>query len=117
MARTSLTIQTTSRTGLSPSYVSGDAANGHDFNNAGQNVVIHIKNGSGSTVTLTVVTPGTVDGLAVANRDIAIPAGEERIVGPFRKDQYGTGNNQDTVQLDLDDDTSVTLAALKLGSI
>ncbi|MET8866534.1 hypothetical protein ABZW11_26650 [Nonomuraea sp. NPDC004580] len=33
-------------------------------------------NGSGSSVTVTLATPGTVDGLAISDREVAVPAGE-----------------------------------------
>lgn len=41
---------------------------------------MHIKNGSASSVTATLVTPGTVDGLAVADRAVTVPAGGDRLV-------------------------------------
>jgi hypothetical protein len=43
--------------------------------------IIRAINGSGGAVTMTMVTPQTVDGdLAVADRDVAIPAGEHRFI-------------------------------------
>ena len=42
--------------------------------------IVRAINGSGGSVTLTVVTPGTVDGLAIADRTVAVPAGEHRYV-------------------------------------
>ena len=63
MARTELTIQEIARAGLEPSY-SNAAADGNNFENTGREFV-HVKNGSGSAVTVTIQTPGTVDGLAV----------------------------------------------------
>jgi hypothetical protein len=42
--------------------------------------IVRANNGSGASVTLTVVTPGTVDGLAITDRQVVIPAGQARYV-------------------------------------
>jgi hypothetical protein len=60
------------------------------------------------------VTLSTSDGLAVADRAVAIPAGEERLIGPFPSAIYDDGNGK--VQLTYDAVTSMTIAALRLGS-
>lgn len=41
---------------------------------------LHVKNGSGSSVTVTLATPGSVDGLAIADRTVSVPAGTERMI-------------------------------------
>jgi hypothetical protein len=121
MARTELTVQDVDRSGLTPAYVSGDATNEHSFDNTSQAVFVHIKNGGGGGINATFITSQTVDGNAVADLVIAVGAGAEAMVGPFRNDLYGqadAGNNLDTaVLLDLDTDTSVTLGAFKLGDV
>jgi hypothetical protein len=82
-------------------------------------VFLHVKNGDGSPHTATITTPNTVDGLAVSDLAVTIPAGEERIIGPFPYiyDTVDTDPDPDidpAVFVDLDADTSVTLAAIKL---
>ncbi|MCK4821811.1 hypothetical protein KA005_38960, partial [bacterium] len=61
------------------------------------------------------------DGLAVAELIVSVPAGEDWFIGPFRNDLYGqadSGNEiSKAVLLDIDQDSSVTLAALKLGDV
>jgi hypothetical protein len=47
--------------------VSGDTAP------IGDDLMLFIKNGAGTTTTVTIATPGTVDGLAIADVSIAIP--------------------------------------------
>lgn len=73
--------------------------------------IIRAINGSGVSVTLTVDTPGTVDGLAIANRDIAIPAGQDRYVRvprvPYRNPADGK------VHLTWSADTSVTFEVIR----
>jgi hypothetical protein len=39
-------------------------------------VFLEANNGSGAPITITLVTPGTVDGLAIADRAVIVPAGE-----------------------------------------
>jgi len=121
MARTELTVQEVNRTGLEPTYVAGDATNDHSFDNATQAVIVHVKNGGGAGITATFITSKTIDGLAVGDLAISIPAGEERFVGPFRNDLYGqvdSDNELDkAVFLDLDTAASVTLVALEIGDV
>lgn len=121
MARTELSLQTTSRDGLNPSYSAGDAANGHSFDNASEKVILHVKNGGASPVVVTVLTGATIDGISLADKTINVPVGEERVIGPFPDNLYSqedTDNEIDeAVLVDLDQDSSVTLAAIKLGAV
>lgn len=43
-------------------------------------VIVRVSNPTAGPLTLTVVTPGTVDGLAIADRDVVVPASESRYV-------------------------------------
>lgn len=52
------------------------AAGGGDTCPAGDGVFLEANNGSGAPITITLVTPGTVDGLAIADRAVIVPAGE-----------------------------------------
>ena len=108
-----LTVQTSSRAGLEPSYASC-AGGGDEFANTGKQV-IHVKNGDVASKTVTIVTQSTVDDLAVADRDVTIPAGEERIIGPFSTDFYN--DSSDLAQLTYDAVTSLTIAVLELGAL
>jgi hypothetical protein len=119
MARDILTLQETVRTGLEVTYAAGDATNNHTFDNRSQAVVLHVLNGGGSSINVTVQTPLTVDGKAVADDVVAVPAGEDRFIGPYRNDLYGQAEQGMTkaVLVDLSDDTSVTLAAILIGDV
>jgi hypothetical protein len=74
--------------------------------------VLVIKNGGGSGITLTVVTPVTVDGLAVADLTATIGAGETRMVGPFPPGTYSDASNN--VNLSYSAVTSVNVAVVKV---
>lgn len=63
------------------------AGGGDTFVNNGREY-FHVKNGSGAPITVTFVTPVTVDGGAVANLDAVIPAGASHLIGPFPPQNY-----------------------------
>ena len=105
-----LTVQEISRSGITPSY--GAAAGGGDqFPNDGR-TYLHIKNGGGSSITLTVATQMTVDGKAVADDAITVTNAQERVVGPFPPGIYNDANGM--VQLTYSGVTSVTVGAFRL---
>lgn len=70
----------------------------------------HVKNGSGASITLTITTPGTVDGLAIADRTATITAGTDQFVA------LGVGNaylqSDGSAWLDYSAVTSVTVAVI-----
>lgn len=106
MARTDLSTQRITRSGLDPSYTAANV-DGHSISNDGS-VVLHVKNGDASAHTVTLVTPRKVDGLDVADLTVSVPAGGERIIGPFPPATFGR-----VVDVDFSAVTSVTVAALK----
>ena len=109
---TLLTAQTISRTGLEVEYAAC-AAGGNEFVNTGVEF-IHIKNAAVAEQTVTFATPATVDGLAVADRAVAIPASEERMIGPFPASVYNDGNSK--VQMTFDAVVTLTIAVIKPGA-
>jgi hypothetical protein len=104
-----LTVQQINRSGLTPTY-SGVNADGHALPNAGQEFV-HIKTG-GTSCTVTVHTPGTVDGQTIADRTIVIGTNAERFIGPFPPAVYNQIGGGD-VYLDFTASTSVIIAAFR----
>ncbi|MCX4572286.1 hypothetical protein OHB41_03615 [Streptomyces sp. NBC_01571] len=50
------------------------AASGGDTAPVGGGLKLHVANGGASPITVTVVTPGTLDGLAIADAALSIPA-------------------------------------------
>jgi hypothetical protein len=71
-----LAIQRIDNDGLDPQYVAADVAG--DKVVPGQGSYVHVKNGDATDTDVTLVTPGTVDGLAVSDRVVTVPAGGER---------------------------------------
>lgn len=118
MARTELSVQQVSSAGLNATYSAANV-DGEAINNAGEDVIIHVKNGSGGGLTVTVQTPMQQDGLDVAERQVSVPAGEDRFIGPFRRSVYAkldsTLSIPQAVWIDTSTQTSITLAALKVS--
>lgn len=99
MPRTTIPQQQLSRAGtvVSGTGVSetvADPANDHQVANDGK-VIIIVRNTDAGAQTVTFVTPGTVDTQAVADRTDSIPAGVQRMYGPFPPSDYG-----DVLQID-----------------
>lgn len=113
MPRTALTVQQISTGGLTPSYVAADQVNGMEFVNDGD-TFLHVKNTNASQRTVTVTTPRTVDGLAIADPAIVVPATTgDKMIGPFPPATFNQAGG--LVYVDFDASAGVTIAAIRLG--
>lgn len=112
-----LTIQSIAKAGLSPVY---DAAADGDTiaNPTDERTFLHVKNGGASSITATIPAVlasihdpdvGTVD---VPDLAVAVPAGEERMIGPFPAAYVDSSGN---VTVNYSAVASVTAAALRLA--
>ncbi len=88
MANVAEAIKTILKAGLTPTYTGSlSTGSNYQFLNDGR-TYIHIINGGGSPDTVTVVSQAIEDGLAVADLAVVVPAGEERVLGPFNTRIY-----------------------------
>lgn len=87
------------------------ASAGGDAAQTGDTLVLLVKNGDASSHTVTLVTPGTVDGLAVADRAVVVAAGTTVAI-PL-KDVY-TNPATNLASFSYDAVTSVTVAVVKV---
>lgn len=110
MARATVNFQQIVRTGLEQTYAAAHA-DGSKFANDGR-TFLHVKNGAGAPITVTVQTPGTVDGLAIADQAIVVTNAEERMIGPFPPGIYNQSDGM--VYADYSSVTTVTIAVLRL---
>ncbi len=112
-----LPVQDITRSGLNPSYVAASVS-GDEFANDGS-VYPEVVNGSGVSVTVTIVSQSTDDGLAVADRTVVVPAGERRKIGPFPKATYNvtSGASAGRVQMTYSAVTSVTVGVFRLTPV
>lgn len=83
--RVSVATQKITRAGLNPS-MTAPTADG-DVIDYG-NVILAINNTSGATLTVTVQTPGTVDGLPIGELTVSIPTAGIREIGPFPRSTF-----------------------------
>jgi len=90
------------------------AAGGDDFVNDGKKVLV-IENDDVDSMDLTITTTKTVDGEAVADKTITIPAGERHLIGPFPPEVYNDGDGK--VALAYTDETSVTVALADCAAV
>ncbi len=94
MARTALTVTRITRTANGYSETAGlvavDQPNGNSFANTGREFLI-VDNGTDDTaLTVTILSPVTVDGLAVTDLAATVALGVRRIIGPFPPSVYGS---------------------------
>ncbi len=107
-----LTVQTATQAGLDPSYAAASSG-GDTVDNDGK-TVLHVKNGDSSEHTVTVASQVTSPepGTAAQDVEVAIPAGEERVIGPFQRSGFNDEN--DEIEISYDGVTDVTIAALSV---
>lgn len=113
MARTALTVNAVAETGTTLSATSANA-DGHSLANTARSskLFLYVNNGSGGSINVTIQTPQTVRGLAVADQVVAVGAGVETIIGPFDASFYNQSDG--TVYADFSAVTSVTVAAFRI---
>ncbi|MEK7765269.1 MAG: hypothetical protein AAB368_03430 [bacterium] len=118
MAYTAKTVEDIVRTGLAATYTAAPgtgAGNGFSIQNDGR-TILHVKNvAAGGDCVVTIVTPNTVDGLALADRTVTVADGAERFIGPFPPSIYNESDG--TIRVDFSEITNVTLAALRMAGV
>lgn len=108
MARTALTIQQITRSGLTPSYGAANV-DGHSVANAGEEI-LHVKTTS-TGCTVTFLIPGKVDGQSVPGKAIVIGTASERFFGPYPPGIYNQASGE--IYVDFSAVTGVTVAAFR----
>lgn len=97
--------------GITPAYVPASA--GGDTFNPDTRTILHVKNGGGASINVTITALGTgPGGNPVANRVVAIPAASERMIGPFDPAGFADINNNAAVAYSAV--ATVTVAAFRI---
>lgn len=103
------------RTGLAATYHSDftvEGSNTYLIRNNG-NVILHFKKSGAGNCNLTIVTPNTVDGLAITDQVVVIPATTgDKFVGPFPPSIYNDINGD--IEIKLSEVTGLTGAILQV---
>jgi hypothetical protein len=104
MPRTVVPVTALARTGVAaPTEQNGDITNGHVVANSGRTEIVVRNADAAGAHSVTFVTPGTVDGLAVADRTVSIPISSTVRFGRLPTGVYGSqlGIDVDSAQLKL----------------
>lgn len=105
-----LSVQIVVLGGLTPSYGAA-AAGGDEFVNSGREF-FHAKNGAGVSQTVTVNSQAVCNQGFDHDAAVAIPAGQERMIGPFPKGRFDDANGK--VQVTYSAVASLTVAAIRV---
>jgi len=101
-----LTPTTVLNTGITQTLTAA-SGDGHKFANTGNDFIV-ATNDYTATVTLTVVTGGTVGGIAIEDVDVTVGAGGTRLIGPFNKSIFDQPSGTDAGKIYLNWDAAVT---------
>lgn len=109
MARTALAAQTIPEAGLTPAYTAANV-DGHACSPG--RTILHVKNGSGVSINVTVQTGALFHGRAVGDDVVAVPAGAERLIALNNRELLGRPTPPDIglCWVDFSAVTSVTVA-------
>lgn len=105
-----LATQSITTAGVGATYATPTATTGDRFQPAA-GTFIHIKNANASSCTITITTPFTMDGLALADRVITVPGTSERFIAVPDSLYRSSDGLGDFVVAPI---TSVTLAVVRI---
>lgn len=104
MSATALTVQPVPETGLEIVYTAPTQNGGHTAPCGGGTALL-VRNGTGSPITVTLTTPGTFDGLAIADQTVTVTNAKDELI-PLPSDLYAdTSTGKATFALSANDPT------------
>jgi len=107
-----LATQTIVPGGVAPSYAA--AAGGGDTFVPDKDTFIHVKNGGGSPITVTVAVPGNERyGVATADVSVSVTNAQERMIGPFPAEIFADPALSGSAGITYSGVTSVTIGVFK----
>jgi hypothetical protein len=104
------TAQVVSLSGLSPVFTAAEAG-GDEFATSGRDF-LHVKNGHTSPQTVTVNSQVPCNQGADHDVVVAVPNGEERLIGPFPKPRFD--DPAEKVQISYSGVTALTIAIIRV---
>lgn len=114
MARTALTPVQMVDEGAVAAFTAANV-DGHSIPGGGD-VRLLVTNAAGAPINVTIQTPATEDGLAVAEQIVSVTNGTTKAIGPFRSTTYDRasgGTDPGLVYVDFSAVTSITVLALE----
>ena len=106
-----LSTQVVALTGLAPTYSA--AAGGGDRMECGERNFLHVKNGGGSSITVTLDATAAVRSQPVTDPTVTVPAGAERMIGPITPDLFQAASDG-LCAIAYSGVTTVTVASLRI---
>lgn len=107
-----LNTQTIEGSGTSPTYAAA-AAGGDKVSLAAPNTFLHVKNGGGASITVTITTQNAdYRGLTLPDRTVTVAASGEQMIGPLDASLQADINGQAAIGYSAV--TSVTVGAFRL---
>jgi len=106
-----LNVQAITLAGITPSYA-GAGTSGDEFANRDGRAFLHVKNGGGSQITVTVNSQVPCNYGHDHDITVQVPAGGEKLIGPFSPGRFNDTNGK--VQVTYSSTTDVTVAVLSL---
>lgn len=105
-----LTVQALAKeVGMVPTY--GAVAASDEFPNDGK-TFLHVKNGGASPDTVTITTPATASGIAIADPTVVVTNGTEKMIGPFDPTLFNAADGN--VDVAHSYTTTVTCAVIRM---
>lgn len=112
-----IAVQNLSRTGLAPAYTAVSASDTVAVE-TGERTFLHVKNGSGAAINVTLVAVMTavrvagVGNVPIANQVVAVPANSDRMIGPIPPAFVNSDGN---ATVNFSAQATVTAAAIYMG--
>lgn len=108
-----LTTQNVTRAGVGPTYAA--CTGGGDRFTPDATTMLHVKNGSGGALNVTVAaTKVPLANMTTGNVVVSVPAGGERMIGPFPADFFTAVDGSGLADITYSGVTSLTIAAVKV---
>lgn len=104
-----LTVYTAAVAGVAVVAASATAA-GDKFTNTGHEV-IHVTNGGGAPITVTLDAKATPIGLTLTDPTVSVANGATKVIGPFNPDLFN--DTDGNMNVTYSSDTSVTVIVVK----
>ncbi len=118
MAYTEITVQTPAIAGVIPTNAAATLTDGNRFVNTGREFVMITNDGGVNPVVVTIQTPQTIAGLAIADPTVSVPKdGVIKIIGPFPPEVYNnpaSGTDPNEVYIEYDQVTSVLISVFRV---
>jgi hypothetical protein len=112
MADVTLNAEEITRAGIDATDTALNTTDVYKVPNDGR-IFLHFKKTGAGAATITITTPNTVDGLALADRTVNVPATTGDVcVGPFPRADYN--DSQGRISFTASEATGLTCAVLRL---